>query len=280
MTIKQLVIYVALVLGLITPVLVFAQTPSVGATVNADASVNAAGASASVTAGAKLTAAESKLQTRGDAEIDRRTAALIDLNTRVQAMQKVTDAFKQNLSANIQTQLTSVAALKVKIDADTDPTTLKADLKSITDSYRIFALVLPQGSIAAAADRSVTLVSMMSTLGAKLQARVQAAGQAGNNVTALTAALTDMASKLQDAQTQAEAAVTASAALAPDGGDATKMASNNAALKTARADIKTATTDLTAARKDVTTIMAGLKSMPAASASASSTVSATQTQTQ
>ena len=133
----------------------------------------------------------------------------------------------------------------------------------------MFALVLPQGRIAAAADREVTLVSMMSTLGAKLQARVQAAGQGGNDVTALTAALTDTASKLQDAQTQAEAAVSVSAALTPDNGNATVMASNTAALKAARGDIKTAQTDLVAARKDITAIVVGLKTVSTSTAASS-----------
>ncbi len=252
MTIKHLVLYVALSLGLITlaPVLALAQSTA-GATT--------------------LTAAEKTAISRGDQEITRRTNALTDLNTRVQAMQKVTDAFKQNLSATIQTELTNLTALKAKIDADTDLATLKTDIKSVTQSYRIFALIVPQGRIAAAADREVALVSMMSTLGGKLQARVQASQQSGNDVTSLTAALTDMAAKIQDAQTQAEAAVTASAGLTPDNGDATMMASNNAALKTARADLKTANADLVAARKDITTIIAGLKAMPAAATASTTT---------
>lgn len=261
MTIKQLAIYAAIALGLLTPVLAAAQTPSVTSAVNANASI-------------KFTATETKAKSRGDAEVDRRTAALLELNTRVQAMQKVTDAFKQNIATAIQTQLTEFASLKAKIDADTDSATLKADLKSITDSYRVFALVLPQARIAAAADREVTLVSMMSTLGAKLQARVQAAQQSGATTTALVAALTDMAAKLQDAQTQASAAVTASAPLNPDNGDKTIMASNTAALKVARADIQAAHADLVQARKDVDIILKGLKAIEA-STSASS---ATQTQ--
>ena len=136
----------------------------------------------------------------------------------------------------------------------------------------MFALVLPQGRIAAAADRAVTITGMMSTLGSKLQARIQAASTAGNNVTAVTAALTDMGSKISDAQTQAQAAVSVTAALTPDNGVASVMASNTAALKTGQADIKTAVSDLTAARKDIATIVNDLKAFPvSASASASTT---------
>jgi hypothetical protein len=183
-------------------------------------------------------------------------------------MQKVTDAFKQGISASMTNEINTLTSLKAKIDADTDVATLKVDIKSITDSYRVFALVLPQGRIAAAADREVELVSMMSTLGSKLQARVQAAQQGGTDVTAMTASVTDMAAKLKDAQTQAEAAVTASASLTPDGGDATKMKSNQTALAQARTDLKASQADIVAARKDVATIVKALATAkPAATAS-------------
>ncbi len=253
--IQYLTLLIAISLGLITLAPAFAAAQTAAVTT-----------SASVT----LTAAEKTAISRGDTEITRRIAALNDLNTRIQAMQKVTDAFKAGISASITNEVNTLTTLKAKIDADTDLATLKTDIQSITGSYRVFALVLPQGRIAAAADREVELVSMMSTLGAKLQARITTAQQGGATTTALTAALTDMAAKLQDAQTQAEAAVTASASLLPDGGDKTKMASNDAALKQARADLKTAQTDLAAARKDVTTIVSGLNKLNA-SANASST---------
>lgn len=258
----------AVLLGLVAlaPAFALAQTA-----VDTSATVNTTGVSASVTGSATLTAAEQKAVSRGDQEITRRISALNDLNTRVQAMQAVTASFKQALAANIQTEVTGFTSLKAKIDADTVLATLKTDIQSITKSYRVYALILPQGRIAAAADRVVTIVTMMSTLGSKLQARIQAASTAGNDTTALTAALTDMSSKLQDAQTQAQAAVTVTESLQPDNGSSTVMASNTATLKQGRTDFQTATSDLQAARKDITTIVAGLKAFPSASASASST---------
>lgn len=275
---NYIVLRVALALGLITLVPVYALAQ--GAVVNTAATASTSGisvnASATAAANAKLGTAEIKAKSKGDQEIDRRTASLTDLNTRIQAMQKVTDAFKQGISASINNEITTLASLKAKIDADADVPTLKLDIKSITGSYRVYALVLPQGRIAAAADREVVLVSMMSTLGSKLQARVQSAQQGGADVTALTASLTDMAAKLQDAQTKAEAAVTASASLTPDSGDATKMKANDSALAQARADLKASATDLAAARKDVATIAKGLSSAkPGATASTTTTTSAT-----
>lgn len=257
MKLKNLAFFLAVALGLLSlaPALSLAQT-SASSTVS-------------------LGAAAQKAQVRGDQEIDRRTTALNDLLTRVNAMQSVSADFKTSITTALQNQITALASLKAKIDADTDVATLKADIQSVTASYRIFALVLPQARIAAAADRVATITTMMSTLGSKLQARIQAAGSAGADVTALSAALTDIGSKLSDAQTQAQNAISGSISLQPDNGDKTVMASNTAALKASRADIQTAQQDLIAARKDVTQIIQGLKSV---SANATTTPTTTTTQ--
>lgn len=228
---------------------------------------------ASSTQPVKLTAAQqAKLKAaieKADKEIDRRVAALTELNTRVLAMERVTADFKNTLSTNVQTQITALNQLKAKIDADTDLETVKSDVKAITDSYRIFALVLPQTRIAAAADREVTLIAMMNALGAKLQARLQQLQGEGKDVGDLLAALTDMSNKLKDAATQTQAAVTVTATLTPDNGDKTKMESNTTALKTGRSDIQAAQKDLVAARKDAKIIMDGLKKLGAGSSTPS-----------
>ncbi len=267
MILKRLSFVVAALLGLATLAPAFALA-QVGATVNTNAAVTPT--SATVSASASFTATETKAKTRGDQEVDRRIASLNDLNTRVQAMQRVSDAFKQSIAATISANITNLTTLKAKIDADTDSATLKTDLKSITDGYRVYVLIIPQGRIAAAADRVAVIVNMMGTLGSKLQARVQAAGTAGNDVTAANALLVDMSAKLNDAQTKAQASITESATLQPDGGDKTKMDANNAALKQARADITAAQKDLADARKDAGQIVAALAKFNA-SANASST---------
>ena len=211
---------------------------------------------------------------KADAEIDRRVASLNDLLTRINAMQRVTANFKQTLTTNVNNQVAGLTQLKTKIDADTDAATLKADIKTITDSYRVYMLVMPQARIAASADREVTILTMMNQLGAKLQARISAAQSAGANVSTILASLTDMSNKLADASTQSQASVSVSANLSPDGGDATKQAQNTTALKTAHADLQAAQKDLVAARKDIDTIVKGLKSLPTPTVSASSTAPA------
>lgn len=208
-------------------------------------------------------AGETALKAKADAQIDARIAALNELSKRVAEMKKVSSTDKAHIATAIQTSIGEMTALKVKIDADTDLATLKTDIQSITKSYRVFALVLPKGRIEAAADRILSIVALMNTLETKLQNRITAAQTAGNNVASAQAALTDFHAKVADASTQAQAAVTATANLQPDEGNATTAASNNAALKSARTKIKAAIADLKAARQDAGTIVKALLSFKA-----------------
>ena len=225
---------------------------------------------------AKIQAKMPQIIAKADQEITRRITALTDLSTRVQSMKRVSDAGKSQISAQLQANITSLTSLKTKIDADTDQATLRTDVKSITDAYRIFVLILPQGRILAAADRIATVAAMMQTVGTKLQARITAAQGAGKDVSALQTALTDLGAKIADANTQAQAAVNTIAALQPDQSDAAKMQSNHTALVQARGNIKTGAEDLRTARQDIAKIIKALKDFHLnASGSASASSSAT-----
>jgi hypothetical protein len=211
---------------------------------------------------------------RADAQIDARITALNNLEARIGQMTKVTSDQKASLDASIQASINDMTALKAKIDADTDNATLKADIQSITKSYRIYILVLPQGRITAAADRIITIVGLFNDLSLKLQARISAAQAAGQNVTALNASLSDMNAKTADANVQAQAAINEVVVLKPDNGDKTIMASNDAALKDARAKLKVAMGDLKTARQDAGSIV---KALIAIKVGASAGASATST---
>lgn len=239
----------------------------VGAAASAAAAVNA-GSSAnkddknSVKAeiSIRLGAKEEKGKANGAKEIDRRVQALTELLSRVGSMGQVSAQFKASLTSAVQNQIDAFTALKAKIAADTSTTTLKEDIKSITDSYRVFALIIPQGRIAAEADRIVNIATMLGGLGPKLQARISSVQSAGVDTTALSAALADLQTQISNASSQAQAAVSVSAALTLDQGDKTKMAANEAALKQARGNLETAEKALKAARKDVETILKGIRS--------------------
>ncbi len=198
---------------------------------------------------------------KADTDISARIAALNDLDTRVQGLQKVSTTEKSAIDSQIQTNITGLTALQAKIDADTDLTTARTDAGTIFTTFRIYALVIPQGWILASADRVTTITGLLATLGSSIQTRISSAQASGKDVASLTAAMTDLSAKIADANTQEASAETGVATLVPDQGNKSTAASNHAALVTARGNIKTAATDILAARKDVTTLLQGLKAL-------------------
>lgn len=204
-------------------------------------------------------AALTRIITRGDSAITARINSMNALVTKVQAMKNLNSSQQTSLTQTLQTNISNLTTLKSKLDADTDTTTARADAKSITDAYRIYALVNPQVNLLAASDRVTTITTMMTTLGTQLQAKIATAQSAGKNVTALQAALADMTTQVSNAETQAQSVVSGISTLAPDQGNTTVAASNKAALTAARTAIKTATANLKTARQDIKTITRGLR---------------------
>ena len=241
--------------------------------VNADASATVrvrGGLSSSTTVAAKIDARIATAKERADKEIDRRITKLNDLSAKINGMVHITSDQKTSLTATITGQISDLTTLKGQIDAETGTTTLKADIQSITKSYRIFALILPEVSIMAAADRALTVDSLMADFATKLSERISTAST--SEQAAWQAALSDYNAKVADAKTQAQAAIDGVSGLKPDNGDQTVMQSNLAALKAARAKVQAAQQDLVAARKDAGKIakgVAGLEASMHASASAS-----------
>ncbi len=209
----------------------------------------------------RLTANEEREKTRGSKEIDRRVTALGDLETRLGNLKKISDSDKASLGATVQAQVNALTAVKTKIENDTDTTTLKTDVKSVTDSYRTFALVIPQGRILAVSDQISFIVGNMTILETKLQARMVAAQTSGKDISSLQPVLTDLGANPADAQSQAQAAVTEISKLTPDTGDKTILQKNTKALKDAREKIKIAEQELKDARKDSMKIVQALKAM-------------------
>lgn len=262
---------------------VFAQSLGVSASASATVSTGGRtpgpGLSANSAAALRLSTDISTAQTRADAEITRRVNALNALSTRVNAMVNVSDSEKTGFATTIASQISLMNTLQAQIATDAtaqSTSSLKTDIQSITKSYRIFALIIPQGAIAAASDRIQTIVGLMNALGVKLDTRITTAQNNGIDVTTMASAYADMQTKTASANTLAEAAVSETASLQPDNGVASVMASNTAALKDARTKIQTAQADLVTARKDIATIIKDLVAL-GASASASSTVTASTT---
>ncbi|MCX6793727.1 MAG: hypothetical protein NTY06_01335, partial [Candidatus Gottesmanbacteria bacterium] len=208
----------------------------------------------STKAAVRQDAAISRLKTRADAEITRRITAFNLLLTKINAMKRLTPDQKMTFTNGIQGQMTSLNALKTKIDADTDITTLRTDVQSIVKAYRIFALYMPQVNIMAHADRILALIDEMNAISAKLQTRIDEAKTAGKDTSSMQSLMTDRAAKLKDAATQANNAIVAVVALTPDGypGNKTTMQSAQKMLQTARQDLVNALQDMQQIRQLLT----------------------------
>ncbi|MFA6552005.1 MAG: hypothetical protein WCT19_00720 [Candidatus Paceibacterota bacterium] len=253
--------------------IVSAQTENTAGLTSASISATTTGA---VKLSAKVQAKMTKMIQVADKEIGRRIDTLNKLIERVNNIKKIADTDKGAISANIQSEIASMNTLKAKIDGNTtDVEALGSDVKSITSSYRIFALVIPQGHIMASVDSINTVADKLAVIATKLQTRLAEGTTAGKDMSKLEAKLADMNTKIADVRTQGQAARDIIAPLVPDEGDKTKMEANKTALTTARKDIKTAETDLKSARKSADEILKGLKALGLSkSASASSTAPA------
>ena len=208
---------------------------------------------------AAMEARITKAKERAHQEITRRITAMQELSTRIQGMARVSDASKASISSTLQAQISNLTTLDAKIAADTDIDTIKTDIKSITSSYRIYMLVMPQGRILAAADRSKTVAANLTTFSGKLATRITEAQTAGKDVAALNSLLADMNAKIADITVQADAAIALVSGLTPDNGDKAKQEANKKALDEARAKIKTAQEDAKIARKTAGSIVDALK---------------------
>ena len=219
------------------------------------------GSAVTGTPGSKMTVEQRivKRKEKANQEINRRLASLAKLKTIIQNMKHITDTQKASLTATIDAQVASLTALKTKIAADTDLNTLKTDQKQITQSHRIYALVLPQVQILAAANRALNVSELLMALTLKLEERINKAASEGKAVTSLQTALTDMKAKIADAKVQAEAAITAVVSLTPDNGDQAKATLNRQALLDGRAKLKAARVANNAAKQQAQVIRQGLR---------------------
>ncbi|MDP2648967.1 MAG: hypothetical protein Q8P19_03660, partial [bacterium] len=135
----------------------FAQGAGVGVEAEARIRAQAASTTPRANAEANLEARIATAKDRAAREIERRTKMLQALNERLQSMSKISDSVKASIADTVSGQISELEALNAKIAADTDIDTLRTDIHSITASYRIFALVMPQGRILVAADHIQTL---------------------------------------------------------------------------------------------------------------------------
>lgn len=202
--------------------------------------------------------ADDKSKERANKEIERRMDSLGDMVERLGDMARLSGDVKASLSAQLQAQINALVALKAKVEAATTTAVLKEEVKSITGSYRIFALVMPKAAITAHADRLTTVAAQLGTLGSKLQARIDAAKAAGTDVSAAVSAMAVFNTEVANAKAEIKAALDLVAPLSADMGNEATFKANLEVLKDAQKKLQAAQQDLKDARKEVNDIRKGL----------------------
>jgi len=201
-------------------------------------------------AAARLTA----VQTKGDADINARLTSLNTLISKLGETKKLTTDQQTALTTEMQGEVTSLTALKTKLDADTDLATARADFATIFSAHYIYAFYLPRVERIVAADAELDSVTTLGTLATTLQSYIDQAQTAGNDVTALQAKLNEMKSKTTDAETLAQTALDSLRPLTASGYPA-----NKTTIQTAGTTLKTGRIDLETARSDAKSLVASLK---------------------
>ncbi|MDP2593773.1 MAG: hypothetical protein Q8P36_00315 [bacterium] len=277
MTTKALTASAIATMLLVLPALALAEEVGVSGRVDVSASTTRPGPlerlkgeQASTTIRVKVTASTTrpnsddrieKARERANQEIERRIANLNKLSGRISDMKRISTDQKSGLSAMIQVQIDALIALGVRIDSESATSSLKADIQSITKSYRIYALIMPQAALIASADRALAVATQMEAFSAKLSARIDAVATTGVDVSLLRDSLSDYNANVADAKVQAQAAISAVTALKPDNGDQAVFQANLAVLKSARAKVQAAQQGLVAARKDAKDIVKSIRGL-------------------
>lgn len=221
---------------------------------NATTTKNRAGESA-------LTKRIENIRNKAQQEIDRRIEGLNKLTSRISEMKKISDESKAKIGNTVQSEILNLTNLKAEILVESDLNALKADVKKVTQSHRIYALVMPQIQILVAADKIKEVADKMTEISGKLQTKIDEAKTLGKDTQAMEAALVDMNKKTADALVKGEAAVLLVSSLVPDQGDQVKFQANKKSLVDARKIIQEGNKNLKDARADTRKIEISLKEM-------------------
>ena len=171
----------------------------------------------------------------------------------------LTAADKATLLGEITAENEGLAALRVKIVADTDRATLVADCKSIVGNYRVYMLMIPKAHLMIASDAAAVIGQKLTDLATRLQADIDKAKAAGRDTTDAQRDLNNLKAAIS-AGTGAAAPVDGlvNFALPLNPSD---YESDEQNVKTARTDMGTAHTNFVQARSDAKQVIADLKAL-------------------
>ena len=139
----------------------------------------------------------------GDQRIDQRTAALTKLNDKASAQVAaghITSSQASAIQADVTSNQSGLTALKSKLDAETDATAARQDVKNVYTQFRIFAVVLPRDYHEIVLDIMTNVQAKLVGLEPKLQQAIASAP--ADEQAQLNSLYSDFTAKLGAASTQ------------------------------------------------------------------------------
>ena len=160
------------------------------------------------------------LQAVGFCEIDRRLETIERLQKGVDGARALTDAHEAALEAILRNSAAGLRALRAEIEADTTVPELRADIKSIFEDYRIYALVTRQVWLVRGDDVVDAAAIRLTEAAGRLAQAIETAASNGKDVTEARAHLGAMNAAIDAAQAEVAGDADAVLALTPAGWNA------------------------------------------------------------
>jgi len=155
-----------------------------------------------------------KILRQGQRLINERLKALNGLNKQINKSNLTTDQ-KNNLSGLTNQQIKDLTALGNKIKVDTDINTVKAEVKSIYESYRIFAVYIPKTRLMMSIYTQQNHLNKLDDYFSKIQTKINQAKAKGKDVAVRQKALDDAKSMVPNVKVKIDSTLNALSALKP-----------------------------------------------------------------
>lgn len=196
----------------------------------------------------------------GDARIAERQAALTKTASTINdqlSKGHITQDQANTLLGYVNEGQTDMTQIKTKLDADTDATTARQDVKAIFENYRIFAVLLPKTHFGLWADIETNVKDKLKDLEPKIEDAISKAPASEQQQ--LNSLYSDYKAQLSEAESQIDAAQGQFATLTIQTYN-TDQSTYKTAFEDCRNDLKSAHTAIKQAASDLHQIVQIIKS--------------------
>jgi len=180
-----------------------------------------------------------------DTAVNNRLSRITTLQGLTRNSQHVTADHSSTLLSQLASASNALSQLKAKIDADTDPSTLRTDCRSIVQDFRIYMLVSPKVREVLVADLETAIASRLSTIAGRIQTAIDNAKAKGKNVATAQSDLDQMKTAITNAQSAIGGVASSVINLQPSDwpGAHDTLVNGRQSLRTGRDDMRSARND-------------------------------------